>query len=91
MSDTPRTDNEQWDARDWDDPPADMVVSADFARELEREIYSLVTSLEHVQHERDIWREKNEQVTKAFNRIQQHFQNIGGSVEEIRTELNSVD
>jgi hypothetical protein len=55
MSDTPRTDSEQWDARDWDNPPAEMVVSADFARELEREVHSLQEQLDDVKQQRNTW------------------------------------
>lgn len=52
MSDTPRTDSESWR----DNEEFDEVVSADFARQLERELNSVLQSLERVQHERDIWR-----------------------------------
>lgn len=38
MTDTPRTDGEEYNTSSWDDPNNEMVVHADFARQLEREL-----------------------------------------------------
>jgi hypothetical protein len=46
MSDTPRTDEFAWDAADWDAPIAEMVVPADFARQLEQEANRLREAVE---------------------------------------------
>lgn len=64
MSDTPRTDGAQWDARDWDNPPAEMVVSADFARELERELNTAVNSLASLRMEHDELRKEYDEVSE---------------------------
>ena len=45
MSDTPRTDGEEYNTSSWDDPNNEMVVHSDFARQLERELNTLHETL----------------------------------------------
>lgn len=62
---TPRTDKEQWDAADFYAEKAELVVDADFARKLERELAATTDVLSALQDivalsdKQDFWLPKN--------------------------------